>query len=162
MKVLKDNFNNNNNNVNDQNYSNYPRKIFCDECGSELEYEMSDLEMGELGCMHIKCPLCGEYIMLDGNENNITLTADNIEFPTHFFHISKETGAADACNNEEVKKYINKAIAYFRENKNEFAWYSQCGNLYVAVFRYDGDEEYHVNVSNNYYDSFIPFEAVDY
>ena len=164
MKVLKNNFNVNNfNDTNTKSYvESYPRKIICDQCGSELEYDVSDMEMGVLGCMHIKCPLCNEHNMLDDNENNIILTTDNVEFPTHFFHTSKETGAVDICNNNEVKKWINNAIAYFRKNKNEFAWHCSSGNLLVLVFRYDGDKEYNVYVTNNYYETHIPFESEDY
>ena len=139
----------------------YPRKLICDECESELEYEKSDIEMGVLGYMHLKCPLCGYDNMLCDNENNIVLTKDNVEFPTHFFHTSKDS-AVDICNNEQVKKYIHNAISYFRENKEEFAYATGSGNLTVHVYRYSGDEEYYVVISNDYYDTYIPFENEDY
>ena len=161
MKILKDNFsiiNTNNNPC----CNTYPRKMVCEKCRSELEYDTSDMEMGVLGCIHVKCPLCGEYNMLDDNENNIVLTADNVEFPIHFFHTSKETGAVDICNNNEIKKCINSAIAFFRNNKDEFAWYCCSGNLMVFVLRFAGDEEYEVFVSNDYFDTYIPFEKADY
>lgn len=32
----------------------------------------------------------------------------------------------------------------------------------VYVFRFDGDEEYEVVVTKDYYDTYIPFEKVDY
>ena len=160
MKVLKNNFNAN---VNIEACTkSYPRTIECDGCGSELEYDKSDMMMGEYGCMHLECPLCGNNNMLDDNENNITLTADNVEFPTHFHHTSKETGAVDICNNDEVKERINTAITYFRNNKDEFVWFSMRGTLCVTVFRFDGDEEYNVIVSNNYFETYIPFEKADY
>ena len=85
----------------------YPRILVCEKCNSELEYEKSDLRMGVLGCMFLDCPLCKHDNMIDDNEENITLTADNVEFPTHFFHTNKES-AVDTCNNEEIKKNIYK------------------------------------------------------
>ena len=82
----------------------YPRKLVCENCGSELEYEESDLRMGALGCMYLDCPCCGRDNMLEENENTITLTANNVEFPTHFFHTSKENGAVDVSD-DEIKKF---------------------------------------------------------
>ena len=140
----------------------YPRKIECDKCSSELEYEEDDLEVGIFGAMHIKCPLCGHNNMLDGNENDVKLTKHNVEFPVHFYHTSKDTGAVDTCNHEFVKPLINKGIDYFRENKDEFAWYSGSGNTMVYIFRMDGDEEYEVVVADSRYETYIPFEPADY
>ena len=162
MKVLKDNYTKSNFNEYIAIAKSYPRKLICEHCGSELEYEESDLRMGFLGCAFLDCPLCGGDNMLEENEKTITLTKDNVEFPIHFWHTCKETGAVDCCSNEEVKNAINKAINYFRKNKNEYHWYTCIGNLYVSVNRYDGDECYEVTVSNNYYETSIPFEAGDY
>ena len=136
--------------------------MVCGGCGSELEYEESDVSVGALGCAIVNCPLCCEDNIIEDSEKAITLTADNVEFPTHFWHTSKENGAVDCCNNEEVKRCIRKAINYFRKNKNEFVWYSAYGNLYIFVLRYGGDEEYNVIVTNDYYDTHIPFETEDY
>ena len=160
MKVLKNNF------IEEvyikENVNPYPREHICDSCGSELEYEKSDLHMGFLGCMYLTCPLCNSENMVEENEGCITLTKDNVEFPTHFWHTSKEAGAVDCCNNEEIKNAINRAINYFRKNKNEYHWCTCTGNLYVSVCRYEGDESYEVTVSNNYYETSIPFEDEDY
>lgn len=159
MKVLKDNYKK----VEyvEEINNTYPRKLVCDTCGSELEYDASDMRIGALGCMFVDCPCCGKDNMID-NEDGISLTKDNVEFPTHFFHTSKETGAAYVCNNEEVKKCINDAIDYFRKNKNEYDWFCCYGNLYIEVKRWEGDEQYEVVVTNNYYDTYIPFEEEDY
>ena len=141
----------------------YPRVLICEQCRSELQYEESDLRMGALGCVYIDCPCCGRDNMLEENENSITLTMDNIEFPTHFFHTSVNDGAADCCNNEEIKKYIRKAIDYFRKNKDAYIWGGHItGNLYMRVQRYVGDEDYEVTVSNDFYSVYIPFEPADF
>lgn len=161
MKVLKDNYTKSNINRTIENAKPYPRKIICEECGSELEYEKTDLRIGFLGCAFVDCPCCGRDNLIE-DEDGITLTKDNVEFPTHFAHTSKENGAVDCCNNEEVKNAIHKAIDYFRNNKNEFYWFTAHGNLYIGVSRWDGDETYEVVVTNNYYETYIPFEREDY
>lgn len=161
MKVLKDNFNTTiHEAIKETNH--YPRKHICDNCSSELEYEESDLKMGVLGCMNLKCPLCGYNNLIEDNEHNVTLTKDNVEFPVHFFHTSKEDGAVDVCNNEYVKKCIKESINNLRRNKNEFYHFTGTGNTMVFVFRFDGDEEYNIIVTNNYYETYIPFEEEDY
>lgn len=163
MKVLKNNYNEIATTATNIIKKLYPRELTCEKCGSSLEYEESDLRMGEYGCMHLKCPLCGYKNMIDDNENNVTLTVDNIEFPLHFHHVSKETGAVDICNNEHVKSYLHKAIDYFRKNKEEYDWGSwMTGNLYIHVHKYSGDEQYDVIVSNDFYNMHIQFEPEDY
>lgn len=162
MKVIKNNFGEIAAHVTEVRFEPYPRKLICDNCESELEYEESDMEVGVYGAMHVKCPLCGYNNMLDGNKNDVTLTKDNIEFPIHFDHISKEDGAIDVCNNEFIKEYINRAIDYFRMNKNEYIYYVGTGNTMVQVHRYEGDEDYYIVVTNDYYHTYIPFEPEDY
>ena len=161
MKVLKNNYHNDENNITTKVNKSYPRDLIRETCGSELQYEESDVYIGAFGCAYVKCPCCCNDNILEDNEHSIDLTADNVEFPTHFFHISKEA-TVDCCNNENIKDAINKAIDYFRNNKDEFAWFTEYGNLHLCVFRYDCDENYYVVVSNDYYDTYIPFEHRDY
>lgn len=161
MKVLKDNYTETL--VEDNDAYIYPRLCICEKCSSELEYEKSDTHIGFLGSVYLTCPLCGYENMLYGDDEvGIKLTKDNVEFPMHFYHTSNETGAVDCCNNEEVKTAINKAIDYFRKNKDEYHWFTTYGNLYVDVCRYSGDQSYEVMVTNNFYETSIPFEDVDH
>lgn len=159
MKVLKDNYKQAT--YIKETAKRYPRKLVCDTCGSELEYEESDMIVGALGCMFVDCPCCGRDNMIE-DEDGVELTKYNIEFPTHFFYTSEETGAVNCCDNENVKRYINQAIDYFRKHKDEYNWFCCTGNLYIDVSRFEGDEDYWVVVSNNYYETHIPFEAEDY
>lgn len=161
MKVLKNNYNEVET-VSNKTIEPYPRHLICEECRSELEYEESDLRMGYLGCMYLDCPLCGYENFLDTNENNIDLTVDNIEFPTHFWHTSKETGALDVCDTYGIRQDIKRGIEYFRRNKDEFDWFTSSGNLYVNIHRYEGDEVYDITLSNDFYHVEIPFEDKDY
>lgn len=161
MKVLKDNYTGCATKEEKKIIKPYPRKHKCDNCGSELEYEESDLYMGQYGCMHLDCPCCGEDNMLDDNENNIILTKDNIEFPTHFHHVCVENGAVECCN-EYFKEYINKAIDFFRANKDETDYGGHItGNFYFHVHRLSGDKVYDVTVSRDFYSMEIPFEGAD-
>ena len=139
----------------------YPRKLICEGCQSELEYDESDLVMGEYGCMYVDCPICGEHNMLVDNEKSITLTVDNIEFPVHFHHVSVETGAKERCNTEEIRYELRRAITYFRENKEETDWHTWSGNLFVFVHRWSGDENYEVVVSKDFYNMEIDFDEND-
>ena len=150
MRVLKNNL---------QKESDYPKTTICEYCGSELEYEKSDVEEGIFGCIYVKCPVCGKDTMTD---EFITLTADNIKFPVHFNHMSKESGAKDICNEETIKEWTKEGVNYLRIHIDQFGWYRASGNLIVFVFRYDGDEEYEVMISNDYYEVTIPFQKEDY
>ena len=163
MKVLKNNYNNYETTTRKiERVNPYPRKMLCECCGSELEYEKEDIRIGAFGCVYIDCPLCGCDNCLDDGENELTLTKDNVEFPTHFWHTSVETGAVENCNNNTVKDAIHKAIDYFRQNKDAERWFTACGNLHVCVHRFEGDESYDVIVTKDYYETSIPFEKADY
>lgn len=161
MRVLQDNYNKDVSNTDISNKP-YPRKMFCERCESELEYDLSDLRMGEYGCMFLDCPCCGYDNMLVDNENNITLTIDNIEFPTHYHHISKAS-AVDICDNEHIRKEIKEGITYLRNNPNEYSYGGwRSGNLYVQIDKFDDDKEYNITVSNDFYNMGIPFDEKDY
>ena len=114
--------------------------------------------------MYVNCPICDYDIMLEDNENNITLTMDNIKFPVHFHHINKDQkNVKDIFNEDEIKKYLREAITYFRNNKDEYAWGGWItANLFIHVHRYSADEEYNVTVSGDFYNMEIPFEEEDY
>ena len=160
IKVLKDNLNKIETKI--EKYINpYPRKLICDNCGSELEYDESDLRMGEYGCMFVDCPICGQDNMLEDNERSITLTVDNIEFPVHFVRTNKDLRNVKEINSDEIVKKIREAITFFRANKDEYSWYTCYGDLFLIVFRYSDDKEYHVVVSKDFYDTYIPFDKRD-
>lgn len=159
MRVLVNNYNNKP--IEPIENTSYPRKVVCDRCGSELEYEKEDTRIGYLGVTHLDCPLCGEEIMLEGNEQDITLTADNVKFPEYFWHTSKEYGAKEV-DEHRIKKYIRQGIEYLRENKDDFSWYTQTGDSHIAIYKFEGDESYEIIVAKDFYSTEIPFEKEDY
>ena len=139
------------------NKSKYPVKETCEYCGSVIELDEDDLNIGQYGAAYYICPVCGERCMAD-NVDGITLTADNIDFPKHFNH------SVDGVKltKEDVKKYIKDGIKFFRENPDSFTYVTGSGNTGVMVLNYSGDEEYLVVVTKDYYDMNIPYEKEDY
>lgn len=156
MKVLKDNYKT----VSCIEETN--NKIECEHCTSELEFDNSDIEIGVYGCAFVECPLCRYKNYLDDGENDLELTMHNVEFPVHFYHTCKENGAVNNLDNKQIKECINKAIEYFRNNKDENYWFTAFGNMHIHVSRWEGDESYDVVVTGDYYHTLIPFEEEDY
>lgn len=136
-------------------------QIECDYCTSELEITKEDAHIGSCGAAFVTCPCCGEEIMVD-EFDGITLTVDNIKFPVHFCRTNRNLRNVSAINSDEIVKYIKRGIEYFRKNKNEFDWYTSCGDLFLNIHRFSGDEEYSVVVAQDFYETSIPFESVDY
>lgn len=160
MRVIKNNYEDKKTEV--KRIEDFPRLHTCEDCGSELEYYRSDLNIGALGMPYLTCPCCGYENMIDDKECSITITENNIDFPRHFFHICKENGAVDCCTDENVRQYIKQAINFFRNNKDEFVWYASTGNINITVYRNSEDKDYWVIVTNNYYETYISFEEEDY
>ena len=59
MKILKDNYKKSSADEDVKKIKSYPRKLVCEKCNSELEYEESDLRIGALGCIYLDCPCFG-------------------------------------------------------------------------------------------------------
>lgn len=136
-------------------------KINCDTCDSELEITKEDTHIGWLGAVYVTCPCCGEETIIDELEG-ITLTKDNVEFPTHFNRTNKDLRNVVEISPDKITDAIKKAIEYFRQYKDAFAWYTASGDSLVAVYNNSGDEEYFVMVTKDYYTTYIPFEPQDY
>lgn len=154
MKVLE-------NNYEKSTGRNAVRKIVCDHCRSVLEIDESDVDYGAYGLPQITCPCCGKMIDDTGDTPAETLTAENLIFPKHFHHVSKESGAAD-CFERNVLKTIREQVDFLRHHPEESCcggWIS--GNLMSIVVRYDGDEQFVVLVSNDFYETAIPFNEND-
>lgn len=121
-------------------------RTHCDYCNSELELTEEDTYIGWLGARFIKCPCCGKETMVD-ELDGIDLTKDNIKFPTHFYRTNKDLEGVKEIEDEEIVKEIRHGIDFLRENKDEFSWYISYGDLFVVVFRFEGDEIYSVYVT---------------
>lgn len=155
MKVIKNNTNNK--------LVETPKvlKIQCEHCRSELEITEDDTYIGAFGCQYIICPCC-EKESLVCQMDGISLTLDNIEFPTHFHRTSSEHGDAKAVDTDSIKKEVRRGVEYLRQNKDEHYWETRYGDLMLIVRKYSEDTEFEVTVSKDYYSTYIPFEEEDF
>lgn len=159
IKVLKDN--SNKVEVQEENTTLYPIKINCSQCASELEITEEDTHIGWLGARCITCPCCGEESIVE-EIDGITLTKDNIEFPKHFMRTNKEMRRVKEIEPPAIEKEIKEGIDYFRENKDEWVWFTTYGDLFIVIFRNSEDEDYYITVTKDFYETYIPFEREDY
>lgn len=136
-------------------------KVYCNECGSELEITKDDTHIGWLGAAFINCPCCGQESMVD-ELDGVTLTIDNIEFPAHFNRTVLGAGEVKEIKSTEIVKEIKRGVEFFREHKNNYYWYTRYGDLFLIIFRYTDDEEYTIIVTKDFYETEIPFEVEDY
>ena len=138
----------------------FPLTIECEKCGSQLEIDEEDIVIKVLGLPGVICPVCGKWTAVDEleDEYSVNITKDNIEFPDHFFH---SVNGVD-LDKDEIKKYINDGIEWFRKNPEAFVYTTGTGNTGIMIQNYSGDEEYHAIVTKDYYDTFIPYEKEDY
>lgn len=137
----------------------YPKEDSCEHCGSIFEYDAEDVEYGEFGCGYTTCPCCGKKTFLDDEE--IELTIDNLKYPIHFYHTSLEDGAVDVSD-VEIKKYIKIGIEYLHNNKDEFAWMTEIGTMFLSIYRFNDEREFSIIVSKDYYETDIHYSLEDY
>lgn len=57
---------------------------------------------------------------------------------------------------------LRKQLHIFRENKDEWNWYTSHSDLFLSVYRHPDDEDYFVLVTKDFYETYIPFEREDY
>ena len=75
----------------------------------------------------------------------------------------KEEGVkAIEISDEEINKWIQQGIEYFRENPEEYSYFMGFGNSMVHMYKFDEDKEYYVIVSKDYESGEIEFEKEDY
>ena len=160
IKVIQNNFNQSE--LNKKEEKPLTVHTFCDHCDSELEVSEEDTHIGWLGAAFVKCPCCGQESMVDELEG-ITLTKDNIKFPVHFKRTKVGLKHVIEVHSDEIIKEIKRGIEFLRTSTdNDGYWYTSYGDLFVIVFKDDGDQEYYVMVTKDFYETDIPFEKEDY
>ncbi|MBT9788782.1 hypothetical protein GPK90_05405 [Clostridium sp. MCC344] len=92
----------------------------------------------------------------------ITLTKDNIQLPAHFYRTKTGKIGVKEVTNQKVVDEIKRGIEWLRSDKNEYYWFTKYGDLFLIIFKYDGDGEYNVLVARDWYETDIPFEEDDY
>ena len=126
------------------------KRATCEKCGTELEYEDSDIEAREFGCAYIKCPNCGKYILLE-DEEGLVLTPENFNYPQHFYVQNPEESVK--ISDEQINNWIIEICDYFRKHKSESNYICTSGDTMVLGFR---DEDYvDIYVAKNYCETSI-------
>lgn len=125
----------------------------CEDCGSKMRFDKSDVQIGAYGCAYIKCPKCGELVFIDDAEFCLTLTPDNIRFPWHFYKTGKN---AVKKTDEEINDYIKECVRSLEKEKEDFGLFRYAGSGDTAVFVFKYEDEYAIFVAKDYYESGIP------
>ena len=166
MKVIQNNYKNQSRDPHQLPEQTKPRvekvNLECENCGSVLEVSREDVHIGWLGLPFVTCPCCNYEMDVEEFEDDaIDICASNVKYPTHFTVSSKDFRAIE-ISDEEINKWIQQGIGYFRNNPEEYYWYMASGNSMVHMYKFDGDEEYYVIVSKDYEHGLIQFEDEDY
>lgn len=136
-------------------------EVECEYCNSKLKITKKDVNYGWLGEPYITCPCCKKNCDIDFLPG-IEITASNITYPIHFLKVNKDQRNVVHIEDSKINKSIQDGIEYFRANKDEYVWYTQYGDSHINMYRYDGDEEYYVVVTQDYFEACIEFEKEDY
>lgn len=141
MKVIK------------HNKDSYPRRVICSDCGSELEYEDSDVLTGPFGCDIISCPVCRTTINVERCAP--TLTIQNIKYPRDFSDMAE--GAVDIPN-EKIQEWMQECLVSLAEDPDSLSGYTfiTSGNSIVFAFKFE--DAYQVYVAKNYSYATIPLD----
>ena len=123
----------------------FPKRIRCEKCNAELEYNKDDVFIGEWGMKYIHFPCC---------EENILVSEDRympITWPTTFCHTNKEN--AVEIDDERVSDYV----AEIKKNlmSRESGDYNIISTGDCFVFGYKTEEEIEIIVTKDYYSDFI-------
>ena len=128
-----------------------PKRIFCDSCGSELEYLPDDIACGTHFC-YVNCPVCGKDIFLDDKkeEHHIPIYPNNGDEDFYFF-----TGGVDVTD-DEINDRINAMCKEFSalekgtRERNEFLRVYGTGNTVIFAIAIDDGECLEIYVSKYY------------
>ena len=127
-----------------------PKRIVCDSCGSELEYEPIDVYCGLDGSF-IDCPVCGKCVCVDEKEkSHIPIYPKNGDGDFYFF-----TGGVDVTD-DEINDRINAMCKEFAalekgsEERNEFLRSYATGNTVIFAIATDDGECLGIYVSKDY------------
>lgn len=127
--------------------SEYPKRVFCDECYAELEVEESDVFVGEFGCHLFKCPCCGCEVAIDGIERDTPPT-----FKQTFWHIF--TGKSNNMvhiEDDEIQRIINKCVSNLISDDVEAGEYTMEVRGDTAVYAFKYKDYIEIIVTQDYY-----------
>ena len=128
--------------------SEYPKRVFCDECYAELEIEESDVFVGEFGCYLFKCPCCGRKVAIDDIERDMKPTFKQTFWHTH---VGKSNNTVH-IEDDEIQRMIDKCVSNLISDNVEAGEFSTraCGDTVVYALKYEDCIE--ILVTQDYYE----------
>lgn len=123
----------------------FPKRIKCDNCQAELEYDKDDVFIGEWGMKYVHCPCCNENTPVD-EDRHMPIT-----WPTTFWHTSKEK--TKEIEGEQVSDFVEEVKKNLSSCKP--GEWSMIGTGDCLVFGYKTEEEIEIIVTKDYYSDFI-------
>ena len=128
--------------------SEWPKRVFCDECQAELEIEESDVFVGEYGCYLFKCPCCGREVAIDGIERDTPPT-----FRKTFWHTyADKSNDTKHIEDDEVQKMINHCVSNLISDDVEAGEFSMQGTGDTVVYAFKYEDCIDILVTQDYYE----------
>ena len=124
-------------NRNETKEADYPKRIICDHCGAELEYNEEDefIEMWGMKC--ITCPECMKYVFVSDHR------VEPPNWIATFDHIYSAT--AKELKNEDIQEYIDNCYKYLMNEAKPGDFYmTGSGDTMVFGFRYEDTVDLYV------------------
>ena len=121
----------------------YPKRIICDHCGAELEYNEEDEFIGIWGMKCITCPECMEDVFVSDHR------IEPPNWKATFDHVNSAT--AKELKNEDIQEYIDSCYKYLmNEAKPGDSYMTGSGDTMVFGFRYEDTVDLYV--TRDYYE----------
>ena len=134
MKVIK---------KNEVETSEYPKRIVCEHCGAEPEYDKDDEFVGLWGMKCITCPECNEDCFVSDHR------VEPPNWKATFDHINSAT--AKELKNEDIQEYIDNCYKYLMNEAKPGDFYmTGSGDTMVFGFRYEDTVDLYV--TRDYYE----------
>ena len=105
-------------------------KTTCESCGAELSYVYDEDCFMVHGNYGFICPCCGEFIIVNANEDE----DDKPIFPKNFFHFSQSDSAVHIENNQ-IQKWIDEIREKLSAPFADDYYYAGSGDTMVFGFR---------------------------
>ena len=130
-------------NRNEVKKADYPKRIICDHCSAELEYNEDDEFVGLWGMKCITCPECNEDCLVSDHR------IEPPNWKTTFDHINSAT--AKELKNEDIQEYIDNCYKYLMNEAKPGDFYmTGSGDTMVFGFRYEDTVDLYV--TRDYYE----------
>ena len=127
--------------------SEWPKRVFCDECQAELEIEENDVFVGEFGCHLFKCPCCGHKVAIDGIERDMKPTFKQTFWHTH---VGKSNNTVH-IEDDEVQRMIDKCVSNLISDDVEAGEFSKQGTGDTVVYAFKYEDCIDILVTQDYY-----------